>query len=550
MSTMLWRAFSRTGLKAAVTLAGITAVGTMVATPFVPSLLIQPAAWYGYGGNAQHSGISKYSAKGLGKIKWSVPIDEDVSGSSSGEDILIHYASPCVTRANTVVVAVHTNLFGDHDGWRVEALNGANGTVKWSYNTDYSAAILMPTDWTSVYPLSLTGMNTVVAAGGGGTVLTFPNGDSASASPTRLCFYDSVSAYQQNPTAYANIKIDTPITGDPMGNFWFGYRVVNGGAGVPSTVLSKIGNGGLVKGSRTGALTFVKCSDMFANGDHPAVNNAPVLSNDYATVYEGVVDSSGQSHLVKLDSRSLTPQTSVLLLDPFTGAGARLIAESSASPMVGPDGHVFMGVFGSSWRESHGWMLQFDKNLSQVDAAKKRYPVGAFGWDDSATVVPASAVPSYKGSAPYLILTKYNNYYMGPGDIGHGRNRLAILDPTSDSVSKDGQSKIAVMNEVETVLGVTCDANNYACTPTTDVTNPLVPVREWCINAAAIDPVTKSAIVNSEDGHAYRWDLVTNKLSQGLALQPATGEAYTCTVIGPDGTSYAINNAVLHALAP
>ena len=33
--------------------------------------------------------------------------------------------------------------------------------------------------------------------------------------------------------------------------------------------------------------------------------------------------------------------------------------------------------------------------------------------------------------------------------------------------------------------------------------NPLSPpcVREWCINAAAVDPFTKSILANSEDGN-------------------------------------------------
>ena len=46
----------------------------------------------------------------------------------------------------------------------------------------------------------------------------------------------------------------------------------------------------------------------------------------------------------------------------------------------------------------------------------------------------------------------------------------------------------------------------------------------------------------------YRWDLDTNTFTQSLVLTPGIGEAYTPTLIGPDGTTYAINNATLFAV--
>jgi hypothetical protein len=95
---------------------------------------------------------------------------------------------------------------------------------------------------------------------------------------------------------------------------------------------------------------------------------------------------------------------------------------------------------------------------------------------------------------------------------------------------------VSVMNVVMEQIGPTSAAP------------PAGAVREWCINSAAIDPVTKAAIVNSEDGTNYRWDFTTNTLSQLVSLSPGVGEAYTPTAIGPDGTVYAINDAVLYAI--
>ena len=104
----------------------------------------------------------------------------------------------------------------------------------------------------------------------------------------------------------------------------------------------------------------------------------------------------------------------------------------------------------------------------------------------------------------------------------------------------DPISGATVMKEVLTIAGR--DAGRR--------TDPSFPdaVREWCINTAAVDPVSKAILANSEDGKLYRWDLTTNSLSQTARLTPGIGEAYTPTLIGPDGTVYAINNATLFAV--
>jgi hypothetical protein len=139
-------------------------------------------------------------------------------------------------------------------------------------------------------------------------------------------------------------------------------------------------------------------------------------------------------------------------------------------------------------------------------------------------------VPSYAGSSSYLLLTKYNNY-LGVG-TGDGQNKLAILDPNATEI--DPITGATVMKEVLTVLGPT--------------PHPAGGVYEWCINSAVIDPATKSALVNSEDGHMYRWNLVSGTLSQAMTLTAGVGEAYTPTLIGVNGFVYAINNATLFAV--
>jgi WD40 repeat protein len=143
-------------------------------------------------------------------------------------------------------------------------------------------------------------------------------------------------------------------------------------------------------------------------------------------------------------------------------------------------------------------------------------------------------VPSYAGTSSYLLMSKYNNYYgIGSGD---GHNKIAILDLNAKENDPIIPS-VKVMNEVMTIVG-----------PTHVPGEPQGVVYEWCINSAVVDPATSSVIAGSEDGHVYRWDLTSNTLSQSLTLNQPTGEAYTPSLVGPDGTIYSINNARLYAI--
>lgn len=133
------------------------------------------------------------------------------------------------------------------------------------------------------------------------------------------------------------------------------------------------------------------------------------------------------------------------------------------------------------------------------------------------------------------MFTKYNNYQgLGPG--GNGHNKIAVLDPNGQMT--DPITGATVMQEVITILGPTLFPSG----------NPNGSVREWCINSGAIDPFTAAALANSEDGTIYRWDFASNSFTQRVPLTAGVSEAYTPTVIGADGTVYAINDATLFAV--
>jgi hypothetical protein len=245
---------------------------------------------------------------------------------------------------------------------------------------------------------------------------------------------------------------------------------------------------------------------------------------------EGI--NSGAGYLVSFDSRTLAPISRVRLKDAHTPVNdSPLLDAGTASPTVGPDGDVYYGVLESPFYSNNlrGWLLHFNSGLSQT-----KIPA-AFGWDDTASIVPTSMVPSYHGSSPYLLMTKYNNYAGAGGD---GVNRLAILDPANQMT--DPISGALVMKEILTIAGPTPDEELQPDYPNA--------VREWCVNTGAVDPATKSVLVNNEDGKMYRWNLESNSLTDTIVLTPGIGEAYTPTLVGPDGTVFGINNATLFGL--
>jgi uncharacterized repeat protein (TIGR01451 family) len=228
----------------------------------------------------------------------------------------------------------------------------------------------------------------------------------------------------------------------------------------------------------------------------------------------------------------------VFLKDPRSNNAnnAEMIDDSTASPMVGPDGDVYFGILGNPFNGSRGFMLHFSSDLTV------EHPPGGFGWDNTAAIVPATMVPSYTGTSSYLLFTKYNNYANAGGDSADGVNRIAVLDPNATQVDAHSSSNgMLIMREVLTMIGPTADAENRS---------PSLPlaVREWCINTAAVNPATNSVFTPSEDGRIYRWNLASESLTEWVMLGPGIGEPYVPTVIGPDGAVFTLNGGTMWAL--
>ncbi len=483
------------------------------------------AAWSGYANNARHTAESPVAAQPLNRIHWSTPVN--LQPTTTNGDLDIHYGSPVITASNTVLVPVKT---GPTDGFEVQAFDGATGALQYTLSSDYASPAH---DWIPPYGIvlaatshSVSGRGTFVRPvrparaagvrlyypGAGGTVYFRDNPDSPTGAFGQIAFYGN-AVYAANQTAFRQtVQISTPLVSDSTGNIFFGFTVSGSN---PAGLVS-----GIARIATDGEASWQPAS--------VALNCAPALSNDERLLYFAVTTGD----LLALDSTNLSRIASIALLDP-RGGPATISSDSSASPTVGPDGDVYLGVLEGDCCYSHndrGWLLHFDALLT-----RRKLP-GSFGWDDTASIVPASLVPSYTGPSSYLILTKYNNY--ADYGIGDGVNKIAVLDPNSPMGDEYADTPVQVMREVITIAGVTPDPNSDLPTA----------VREWCINTAAIDVPGKAAIVNNEDGVVYRWDFTTNTFTERQVLTAGRGEAYTPTVIGPDGTSYAINDGILFAV--
>jgi hypothetical protein len=517
-----------------------------------------------YSGQVQ--GGNNFFIEGLddvtGAVKWTSAVTGSITGASNTSPIVITSANNGLANGATVSiggVGGNTNANGTFTITRIDAntfsLNGTTGNGAytsgglWAYNPTSTSYIDPKYSWTPPYqPVYDPVTDRVYFPGPGGTLDYIAHPDSpGSSTPTVVqeAFYGT-SNYTANTAAYnASIFINTGLTVDSSGNVYFGFTETGSNP-------SGINDGGIARITPAGVGSYVLAATAVGQTNdgnwNPALGSSPALSNDGSTLYLGINDagynlsSAGQynGYLVAVNTATMTPQSSVHLLDPSSGSGAGMVSVSTASPVVAPDNTVFLGVFGNPYNGSRGYLLHFSANLST------EYTPGAFGWDDSPSIIPASMVPSYTGSSSYLILAKYNNYAgaeTGQPYGGNGVNKIAILDPYDSQVDPnyDPNPNLQVMKEVMTLVSPSPDLPNAAA-------GDPDAVREWCTNGSVVDPVTDSVFVNNEDGYTYQWNLRTGLITNAVEITSGIGVPYTPTAIGPNGEVFSDNGGTLFAL--
>ena len=476
--------------------------------------------WAGFAGNAQHAAVARKRPQPFRRIRWRAKVD--LAPVVQFGALLIHYGSPMITAANTVLVPTRVSAKA---GFRVVAYSGTSGARRWSLNTDYRPPAFTGGHgvWTPPLPAVLTPTTALAVAGAGGTVLVRKHANMTHGAVRRLVFYGAAQWRAHRSVYDKAVQVTTPLTAGPDGSVYFGFTVT----GATPAHLSS----GIARIDAHGHATWITAAAAAGNPaiTGVAMNCAPALSPDGTTVYI-TVTGGGRGVLAGLNATTLQPRFHVLLKDPVSRLPAAVSPDSSASPTVGPDGDVYYGVEENPFtsHDGRGWLLHYNATLTQTKTP------GSFGWDNTVSVLPARAVPGYHGTSPYLLVSKYNNY-LGLGPHGNGHNEVAVLDPRASQ--QDPYATVRTMKAVQTILS-----------PVHVPGEPAGARYEWCINSAVVDPAGDSVIVNSEDGTLYRWDLARNTLAERIRLNAPRPEAYTPTVVGPDGTVYAINNATLYAI--
>jgi hypothetical protein len=519
-----------------------------------------------YNGDIQDAGANNFFIEGIndvtGQVLWTSAVTGSITDASNTSPIVI--TSPNHGLATNDVVSiggVQGNTNAD-DTYTITVLNqnqfelngstgnGAyTGGGTWAFSPNNSSYIEPNFSWVPPYqPVYDPVTDRVYFPGPGGTIDYINHPDNpGTTTPTVVqeAFFGN-SNYAANPSAYnSSIFINTGLTVDSSGNVYFGFTETGSNP-------SGINDGGIARVTPTGVGNYVLAASAVGQANdgnwNPALGSTPALSNDESTIYLGINDAgyglngNGEynAYLVAVNSTTLAPEDSVHLIDPSSGDSAGMIAESTASVMVAPDGTVFQGVFGNPYNGSRGFLLHFSGDLST------EYTPGAFGWDDTPSLIPASMVPSYTGSSSYLILAKYNNYAnteTGQPFGGNGVNEIAILDPyTSQTDTRnDFNPNMQVMKEVMTIASPSPDVpNQQAGDPDA--------VREWCTNGTVVDPVTDSVFVNNEDGYTYQWNLGTGLITNAVEITTGIGVPYTPTAIAPNGEIFSDNGGTLFAM--
>ena len=238
----------------------------------------------------------------------------------------------------------------------------------------------------------------------------------------------------------------------------------------------------------------------------------PDLTPRWSTSLRGLVNDGCGVTVPRDDTGGHCHSNAAMGIDPDTGNGpaARASDQSTASPVVLPDGKILYGAY-AAYNGFRGHTLQFDSAGHFLHAYD-------FGWDTT----PAF----FEHDGTYSIVLKDNHY------------------------DTDGPYFLTQLDAALNVEWKYQSTNTQSCARQTDGSvackNDHPGGFEWCVNALAIDA---DGVVygNSEDGNLYSIYQGGNE-RQRIFLGQALGAAYTPLAIDGRGRIYTQNSGHLYVV--
>jgi len=206
--------------------------------------------------------------------------------------------------------------------------------------------------------------------------------------------------------------------------------------------------------------------------------------------------------------------------------GGRVLDDSSASPVVAPDGSIFFGAY-TRYNYAQGHLMHFSSTGAYLGAYR-------FGWDITPGIV--------QHGGTYSIVTKDNQY----GEVGAYCDVESVCPSNRTSANTGGYPEAYFITQLNHNMNVEWrfqNTNTLSCTRQPDGSVTCVsdhPVGfEWCVNAMVIDS-NGVVYANSEDGNLFALN-PDGTLKQKIFQQLALGAAYTPASMGLDGKIYSQN---------
>ncbi len=547
--------------------------------------------WPQWGQNSQHTGTSTAAGQATHRILDSVVYDPFVSIETNADngagDLLVHYQVPLIDGDDAYMMfkaGTYTNITTwETQTWGEKKYHWGNGHLNqvWSFTSDwkpipYSFDADGPA-WEPVFHPAMTdGVLYIPGAGGSVYKVSKQTGN--------------VLSHIQPFGSDSSTFTIGPLTIDHFGNLV--YQVVkfdlSGGdpyaVDVVNSWLVKVWSNGTVQKATWASLTpnaphgTDQCPGTFdtsqlpfppspnavaptvqCGSQRPLSGLAPAVGPD-GTIYVGSAAhfTERASYLVAVNA-NLTPKWATSLKERFndgcnvlvppngtpggcrTGAhtgvdpatnrlgSGRLYDDSTASPVVAPDGSIFYGVY-TRYNFAQGHLMHFSANGQILGSY-------LFGWDTTPS--------TWSHNGTYSVIMKENHY----SDVGSYCNDDTICPPDR-SATTPNDPEIYFLTQLSPSLHPEWqwqNANPLSCTrqPNGHVTcvNDHPNGFEFCDNASVVDRNGVS-YVNSEDGNVY----VVRQggtLKDHLFLNLAIGAAYTPSTMTSDGKIFTQNDGVL-----